>query len=357
MCQADVLDPCLNSNKPVAANRRSLFAMKLPRVGNVFPTPASNRGRDLSSSYHRRQQQQSPQRQQDEATVMTTPRASGRGYARPSTAGEIGSASSIANATGGATMRRSQSANATARYRPRATIAADTREHSMHKSRSHSQEPIPSSTHQQSGWYDHHDYQDSRTQELPIPPADQYNASAYVSRHGPSITVENKNDLTRMYDYATWNMYERIVSARRRRLSQLETQQSSEPSSPSTESGSKTVRRASESVVYSSSRSTSERAATLVAATGQALSKNSSHDETSTAATADETDKSSTTSSSWSRTDSPQTFPPSAFSHQSTFSSLAGTADPRELGVNSCPPPGAADDADRDDHFIFQLDM
>ena len=72
------------------------------------------------------------------------------------------------------------------------------------------------------------------------------------------------------------------------------------------------------------------------------------HDDTSTAATADETDKSSTTSSSWSRTDSPMTYP----TYHHAFSSLT------DRDVSSCPPPGAAaNDADMDDHFIFQLDM
>ena len=342
MCQSDVLPCRLNSNKPAAAvkqQRRSIFNMKLHRVGNVFPAPKSSRGRD-----HRRQEQQKQKLQREDEAV--TPRASGRGggsNGRPSTAsgaGEGGSTSSSStnDAIGGSIMRRSQSANAT-RYRSRG-FAAGMLEHSMHKRTSHSQEPIPST----GAWYDHHDYQDSQTQELPIPPADQY---ALHCRGGPSVTVENKNDLTRMYDYATWNMYERIVSARRRRSTELETQQPSEPSSPTLGSGSgkkSAIRRPSESTA-GSSRS-SERASTTLGASQ--LSKNSSHDDTSTAATADETDKSSTTSSSWSRTDSPMTYP----TYHHAFSSLT------DRDVSSCPPPGAAaNDADTEDHFIFQLDM
>jgi hypothetical protein len=84
----------------------------------------------------------------------------------------------------------------------------------------------------------------------------------------------------------------------------------------------------------------------------QSLYKSSSHDgESSTLATADETDKSDT-SSSWSRTDSPTTYPGMATNF--AFSNLD-----RARAVHSCPPPGAENSAltDEDENFIFEMDM
>lgn len=137
--------------------------------------------------------------------------------------------------------------------------------------------------------------QDSHpTQGLPIPcqPGGRSSLSRSV----------DKSDLTRMYDYATWNMYERIVSARRMRLaSQMEHASHQNESSSATRSASNGV------------RNLESRPATT---------KIPSQDD----GTADETDKSSTASS---LTDSP------AF-HMGMS--------PSEGGGN-------------EDHFIFQLDM
>ena len=103
---------------------------------------------------------------------------------------------------------------------------------------------------------------------------------------------------------------------------------------------------------------------TAAAATGsntmdtkpQPLHKTSSHDE-SLAATADETDKSSTTSSSWSMTDLSGTFPGGS-------SSLVAAVFPNfESRSSSCPLPGANNEYhqggmnNKEDHFIFELDM
>ena len=54
---------------------------------------------------------------------------------------------------------------------------------------------------------------------LPIPPR-KSDATDDGSR--PRINTAEESDLARMYDYATWNMYERIVSARRKRIAQIE---------------------------------------------------------------------------------------------------------------------------------------
>ena len=54
---------------------------------------------------------------------------------------------------------------------------------------------------------------------LPIPPR---NCDDTDDGSRPHINTAEESDLARMYDYATWNMYERIVSARRKRLAQIE---------------------------------------------------------------------------------------------------------------------------------------
>ena len=79
-------------------------------------------------------------------------------------------------------------------------------DHRLKQVRSHSQEPKPSSG-------------------VPIP------QNGRVSDPSEGQSVE-KTDLTRMYDYATWNMYERIVNARRKRLSWLDAHQQSVDNSP-----------------------------------------------------------------------------------------------------------------------------
>jgi len=54
---------------------------------------------------------------------------------------------------------------------------------------------------------------------LPIPPRKSDDTD---DGSRPRINTAEESDLARMYDYATWNMYERIVSARRKRLAQIE---------------------------------------------------------------------------------------------------------------------------------------
>mmetsp|Transcript_30066 Transcript_30066/g.62856 ORF Transcript_30066/g.62856 Transcript_30066/m.62856 type:complete len:223 (+) Transcript_30066:251-919(+) len=94
----------------------------------------------------------------------------------------------------------------------------------------------------------------------------------------------------------------------------------------------------------------------------QSLIKTCSHGDESTAGTSDETDKSSTTSSSWSRNDSPMTFPSQQQTTtflQAMHGGISGPALPgldRE-GCHSCPPPMRPNDINEDDSFIFQLDM
>mmetsp|Transcript_16980 Transcript_16980/g.36809 ORF Transcript_16980/g.36809 Transcript_16980/m.36809 type:complete len:311 (-) Transcript_16980:348-1280(-) len=227
-------------------------------------------------------------------------------------------------------MRRSQSANAS-RLRPRG-IMAGMREHSMHKSRCQSQDRASSSRRQFT----------QKTQELPIP------ASQTTDRRRDSsccvVRSVDKSDLTRMYDYATWNMYERIVSARRQRL-QVDSQPDLNKEGPNRADG-------------------TAKAAGLGAAKPQqqSLIKTCSHGDESTAGTSDETDKSSTTSSSWSRNDSPMTFPSQQQTTtflQAMHGGISGPALPgldRE-GCHSCPPPMRPNDINEDDSFIFQLDM
>eukprot|EP00571_Detonula_confervacea_P002509 CAMPEP_0172319342 /NCGR_PEP_ID=MMETSP1058-20130122/37379_1 /TAXON_ID=83371 /ORGANISM="Detonula confervacea, Strain CCMP 353" /LENGTH=268 /DNA_ID=CAMNT_0013034359 /DNA_START=233 /DNA_END=1039 /DNA_ORIENTATION=+ len=266
------------------------FVMKLPRLKNDQFTSSTAAG-----ALRGQQEQNEVMR-----TTMTTPRASnGDGVS-----------------SGNNHMRRSQSARGS-RLRSITTNNNDTR---MHKSRSHSQEPI-SSLQQRP----------ARTQELPIPGGHD-NHRASLSR-----TVD-KNDLTKMYDYATWNMYERIVGARRQREQQPSPSksQSGEMDSSSNDAGSK------------GSSSTVATRPLAIDTSKQPLSKASSQDESSTAATADETDKSSTASSSWSRADSPMTFPGGS----GTFLT---NLEPQRAACSSCPPT-ATIGAD-EDHFIFQLDM
>lgn len=294
MCTADVaragfLNSDLDCTRPTTRSVR--FAMKLPRCGSAFnasSVAAGARGREQGGAAR------------DGGTV---PRAAARGRDRSSG------------------VRRCQSASAARRSVPAVQPGAD---RLLHKSRSHSQEPVVAAAAAAAAC------RVESTQELPIPP---YKGGR--DRHSSSFSVD-KNDLARMYDYATWNMYERIVSARRQRSSQVDAGRESPAARQAA------GRRASEP------DSRQPDAATLAAAAGggkqqQPLYKASSQDE-STAATADETDKSSTTSSSWSRTDSPRTIPGLGFP----------AIEPRE--VSSCPPP-ALDGDENEDHFIFQLDM
>lgn len=338
MCTADnIIVPTKTSN------HTRLFAMKLFPRCNANNNNSSNATSTSSIIQPRRQLHREDN--DAEMTSTATPRASGRGVVRAR--GDDDHLATI-----GASMRRCQSANSARRPR---SIVAGMREHSMHKSRSHSQEPTSCHNNGDDHHYNAAFYQ---TQELPIPArrgvgwGGNGNQATAVAASSPDKT----GDLTRMYDYATWNMYERIVNARRRRLSQLDVaaQQGEESSPVSSSSSSQSARRANESQVTSSTK-TDRVANTVAAATTRQkklssilLHKNSSNDSSSTdntMATADETDKSSTTSSSWSRTDSPHTFPGVS----------AYLMDPHR-GVSSCPPPDTRGGGD-DDHFIFEMDM
>lgn len=228
------------------------------------------------------------QEQNDIITNKTSPRASNG----------VVSVNVSNRSRGNNNMRRSQSARG---CRPRSTNSA------LHNSRSHSQEQITSAQHP------------ARTQELPIPGGVDHRASLL------SLSVD-KNDLTKMYDYATWNMYERIVSARRRRLSEMDQQ----PSSSSIETSSTKM-----TVISGHAKSavaTTRPIAIDTTKQHRPLYKSTSQDESSTAAT-------STASSSWSRTDSPMTFLPNLENQRGS----------------SCPPPATV--GAEEDHFIFQLDM
>ena len=240
-------------------------------------------------------------------------------------------------------VRRCQSANAGSR-RARTSFIPNT--NMMTKSRSHSQEPTSSSNLLR---------RTKPTELLPIPPsANNNNGHATEDGNGVGGLVRSvdKTDLTRMYDYATWNMYERIVSARRQRLSAIDTQ-SSESSSAATSSRSSDDSQQPQQAtgVNKGGQSTAINAVNHVPtfkSTQQSkfLNKTSSTDD-STLATSDETDKSSTASSSWSRTDSPGTCPTMAVSNMPSF--------PHIGRPSSCPPSSGREDSD--DHFIFELDM
>eukprot|EP01083_Nonionella_stella_P221983 792531_1 len=263
------------------------FVMKLPRYNNPQPSTAAAgalRGDDQKNllqqdekvTPHPRQQQQQPRRHSGSSASLT---------------------------------RRCQSAN-DALTRSRTSFIPD-----MTKSRSHSQEP-----RRRVGV--------NKTEALPITPTGQV---ARLEGEGVGASGENvdKGDLTRMYDYATWNMYERIVTARRRRLANIDQETISSATSSSrrssdvpSESSSPSQEDSSGSGTTSCSKGQGTEVVYTTVPTKQSsrpsqqssiLNKSSSHDD-STLATADETDKSSTSSSSfagssWSRTDSPAQFP------------------------------------------------
>jgi len=311
------------------------FVMKLPRYNPQPSTAAAGalRGDDQKNLHEddekvtlphppRQQQQQQPRRHSGSSASLT---------------------------------RRCQSANAVTRTRPRTSFLPD-----MTKSRSHSQEPL---RRRVGGGIN------NKTEALPITPTGQA-ARPEGEGVGASGANVDKGDLTRMYDYATWNMYERIVTARRRRLANIDQEtisstattsssrrssdvpsESSSPRSSNQEdsSGSVTTGQQGTEVVYttvptkqSSSRPSQPQSSTL---------KNSSSHDDSTMATADETDKSSTASSSWSRTDSPAQFPFLANGNGIVpFPSLQRPV--------SCPPSGEHQaSSGEDEHFIFPMDM
>ena len=224
-------------------------------------------------------------------------------------------------------MRRSQSASSAAKISRTSSLSMKHYSNNhiynkINKSRSHchSQE-VPSNKEL---------YQ--ITQVLPIP--NNSNKCLGRSSQGSSLSGSmDKSDLTRMYDHATWNMYERIVNARRTKLRQLD---SSTNHANRTEgrvhSGGGVNKMAS--LAPTTRASAGENEATRTggdaskhsmagdAVTGQ-TQKNPSRDEV----TIDETDKSSASSS---RSDSESPW----------------------FGLGMSPLEGG-----NEDHFIFQLDM
>ncbi|KAL3772988.1 hypothetical protein ACHAW5_005060 [Stephanodiscus triporus] len=186
-------------------------------------------------------------------------------------------------------------------------------------------------------------------------------------------------DLARMYDYATWNMYQRIVSARRKRLAQIDLQKMREatgeekagagctastdrPSSSSDQDEGSTVSSAVVPPSERQGRQQQQRRPNL-----HAMNKNPSQDESSTLTTADETDGSSSTSS-WSRADSPIV---PQWCVASGGGGAGGLAPLRRLGFPSSGTMGIRvaghpnDDGshrestanNEDDAFIFEMDM
>jgi len=143
--------------------------------------------------------------------------------------------------------------------------------------------------------------------ELPIPGGDRTR----------SPDAQDAKDLTKLYDHATWNMYARIVSARRQRL----------------------------------------QAGPAGAGPTPAAKPAPAHDADSLAGqTADETDKSSTASSSWSRMDSPGRFPTGA------GGSFLPVFEPPSPAGSSLGPGGTEavehqEGTGEEDSFIFELDM
>lgn len=112
----------------------------------------------------------------------------------------------------GGGMRRVQSANAS---RPRGAVGTTAGRNkplsTVHKSRSHSQETVRRNANAV--------YEVAppppASEQLPIPQCK--NTLLEIAR-----TKSDQTDLRRMYDYATWNMYDRIVSARNRKRMSLE---------------------------------------------------------------------------------------------------------------------------------------
>lgn len=177
--------------------------------------------------------------------------------------------------------------------------------------------------------------------ELPIPSSSSCQGGRRDQRRGPLGAPddrdhqEEKRDLTKMYDYATWNMYERIVNARRQRL--LGQGQGAEPRAPQRQQ----------------TRSASPTKAPPANGQAAAAGGPGSFD---TGRTADETDRSSTASSSWSRADSPGTFPPVHAAGGGGGSFLPMFDPPLPAGDDGLTLPHR-DDAAEEESFIFQLDM
>ncbi len=123
----------------------------------------------------------------------------------------------------GGGMRRVQSANAS---RPRGAVGAasgrNTPLETAHKSRSHSQEAR--TTRDANAVYEVV-APPPPSEQLPIPQCK--NTLLEIAR-----TKSDQTDLRRMYDYATWNMYDRIVSARNKKRMSLEADNSDDLDTP-----------------------------------------------------------------------------------------------------------------------------
>lgn len=150
----------------------------------------------------------------------------------------------------------------------------------------------------------------------------------------PSESHVERADLTRMYDYATWNMYERIVNARRQRLNWLDAQsKQGADTSPD------------------DAADISSLGAIPDTSKGGDFKVHSREDSTvTTLSTADdvESDKSSATLSSASSSVSTASLPGNL---KKVFNLDAiKTALPQEQGKNQ--PEGESDE-----HFIFEMDM
>lgn len=362
-----------NNNEDCQRNTRPLettplaksSTMKLPRYGSNnhnnshHPFTTSSSSSSAAAADALRCRADDAEQNNNEMSMATTRRAA-------TTAGSTASSSSSKSGQG--VVRRCQSANASGITTSRRHTLPSTGDANIRKSRSHNV-----STNRQSSCSRADENEDDeqpsgvRTPELPIP-APATSCSHQTNGDGAGGNVADEGDLTRMYDFATWNMYERIVSARRQRISS--TTASTSTTSTSTASttnprhapsrkknhaigGEESKRRTCEeenggqqcnssktsstfstrpppefkssnqgNKVYGSSSAVTVAAVASASSEAAAAAMTSSKPhlyckrsstvsdcESATLATADETDKSSTTSSSWSRTDSPGTFP------------------------------------------------
>lgn len=261
--------------------------MKLPRYNTTWESAASRR--ELKGAAQPREERR-PQQQQPSTTTTRTSASSG--------------------------VRRSHSAT------PRRQQFVQ-----HYERRSHSTEPSPSSM---------------RSEELPIPRVGGRRSSS-------SIHNVDANELVKMYDFATWNMYERIVSARRRRLQIDSKQQPATATTSAATSRQSSPRNQDDEDAPGCNRGDSDRATPSSGRIGgtaatAAIKTQESADTSNSAATsitADETDKSSSTSSS--RTDSPGTIPGLALQLEQIAAAAKRDA--------------AHDGGGTGDDFIFEMDL
>jgi len=139
-----------------------------------------------------------------------------------------------------------------------------------------------------------------------------------------------------MYDYATWNMYERIVNARRQRLSWLDAQQKMD------KDGSEATSLTADNLSSGGESSMTSK----VGMSGEFHKVHSREDSSLTSSTVDESDKSSSTLSS-------------ASSSTSTASILNGKGSKLSLGsaIKTIHQEAQGTDGGDDEHFIFEMDM